>query len=39
LKAIGLREQSRSLQLQLDNTTGSARWRSVFLTAAHEQGD
>jgi hypothetical protein len=39
LKRVPVREQSRSLQLRLDNTTGSARWRSVFVSAAPERGD
>lgn len=39
LKRIGLHEQSRSLQVQLDNTTGSARWRSVYVSTVPERGD
>lgn len=39
LKRIGMKEQSRSLQLQLDNTSGSARWRSIYVSGAKERGD
>jgi hypothetical protein len=39
LKRLGLKEQSRSLQIQLDNTSGSARWRSLYVCAVKERGD